>query len=159
MQPMSNKALSSRRMNVGIEEVSVPRYLDRPQIVLTKSGRNELRVSEFNRWAEPLSSGISRVLADVISTYLPNSLIKPKSYATESFDYTVNIEINKFDAVMYRKAELDAWWTIYKGNRIVARGRTKLDNKPRSGYNGIVAEQSSMINTMAEQIARKLIRL
>ncbi len=155
----SDAVISSRRMNVGVEEVTVPQYVDRPQIVVMEAQSNELKVSEFHRWAEPLSSAIRRVLADDISLYLPNSLVKPQTYASESFNYTINVEINKFDAVLGQNVIFDAWWTIFKNGKVVARGRTKQENKLQNGYDGIAAEQSRMINIMAQQIAQKLTKL
>ena len=92
-----DESLSNRKMIIGINDISIPTYVDRPQIVITETDSNELKVSEFNRWAEPLNMSIARVLADDMSLYLPNSLIKPKSYASEDFNYAVTVEINKFD--------------------------------------------------------------
>ena len=49
-------------MIVGMRQVEVPSYLDRRQIMIS-TGRNELAVSEFNQWAEPLKENITRVIA------------------------------------------------------------------------------------------------
>lgn len=152
-------AVSNRKLSVGIEEVSVPKYVDRPQMVVTGTDSNELKVSEFNRWAEPLTSSITRVLADDISQYLPNALVKPKAYSMESFNYTVSVEINKFDAVMDANVTLDAWWTIFKNGNIIARGRTSVSGEVQKGFDGIVEEQSRLIGLMAEQIAVRIAKL
>lgn len=152
-------AVSNRKLNIGIEEVSVPKYVDRPQMVITEAGSSELKVSEFNRWAEPLTSSITRVLADDMSQYLPQALIKPKAYSMEHFNYTVSVEINKFDAIMDNKVMLDAWWTVFKNGNIVARGRTSVSGEPEKGFDGIVGEQSRLINIMAEQISVKIAKL
>ena len=106
--------VSSRRLDVGVEEAFVPKYLDRPQIVTMEAGSSELKMSEFYRWAEPLSSSFSRVLADDLSLYLPKSVVKYKTLSSENFTYTITLEINKMDAVLGRKLELDVWWTVYK---------------------------------------------
>ena len=160
LQPMTdNAAISSRKISVGVEEVSVPRYADRPQIVLVDKDTSELTVSEFNRWGEPLTSSITRVLADDISSYLPNALVKPKNYSMESFNYTISVEINKFDSTIDKKASLDAWWTIFKNGSIAARGRTTLSSTPAQGYDGVVNEQSKLLNEMAQQIAQKIAKL
>lgn len=154
-----NATISSQKVSIGIEEVSVPRYVDRPQIVLVDKDTSELTVSEFNRWGEPLSFSITRVLADDISTYLPNALVKPKNYSMENFNYTVSVEINKFDSTLDKKASLDAWWTILKNGNIAARGRTTLSGVPAQGYDGVVNEQSKLLNEMAQQIAQKIAKL
>ena len=69
-----NITISSQKISIGIEEVAVPRYVDRPQIVLVDKDTSELTVSEFHRWGEPLASSITRVLADDISSYIPNDI-------------------------------------------------------------------------------------
>src|SRR5271157_1862130 len=48
---------------IAIGPVRIPDYLDRPQIVI-RSGKNELKLSEFDRWAGSLESDVSRVLVD-----------------------------------------------------------------------------------------------
>lgn len=154
-----NLAISSRKISIGVEEVSVPRYADRPQIVLVDKDTSELTVSEFNRWGEPLTSSITRVLADDISSYLPNALVKPQNYSMEKFNYTISVEINKFDATINKQATLDAWWTILKNGNAVTRGRTTVSGTPTQGYDGVVNEQSKLLNEMAKQIAEKIAKL
>ena len=56
---------------VGVLPVLLPGPLERPQFV-TWSGPGELRVDEFLRWAEPLDSGVLRVLAEDLETLLPS---------------------------------------------------------------------------------------
>src|SRR5664279_3044471 len=51
---------------IAIGPVRIPDYLDRPQIV-TRSGKNELKLSEFDRWAGSLESDVNRVLVEDIS--------------------------------------------------------------------------------------------
>lgn len=160
LQPaVAETSVSGRKLNIGVEEVSVPKYIDRPQMVVTEAGSSELKVSEFNRWAEPLTASFTRVLADDISLYLPNALVKPKSYASEEFTYTVIVEINKFDAVMDGQVTLDAWWTIYKNGNVAARGRTVVSGEAGKGFDGIVEEQSRLVNEAARQIAGRIAKL
>src|SRR4029453_6538501 len=54
---------------VGVLPVVLPAHLERPQVV-TWSGPGEVRVDEFLRWAEPLDSGVLRVLAEDLETLL-----------------------------------------------------------------------------------------
>ena len=67
----AEKQDSSRgNLIVVIGPIRIPDYLDRPQIV-TRSGKNELHLSEFNRWAGPLDSDIVRVIVEDVSAQLP----------------------------------------------------------------------------------------
>ncbi len=57
-----------RAISIGLGPVTLPEYLDRPQIV-TRTDRNTVLLAEFDRWAEPLSGNVSRTLAENL-TYL-----------------------------------------------------------------------------------------
>src|SRR5208283_2593522 len=60
---------SSHNVVIAVGPVGIPDYLDRPQIV-TRSGKNELKLSEFDRWGGSLEADISRVLVENISSFL-----------------------------------------------------------------------------------------
>ena len=116
-------------------------------------------MSEFYRWAEPLSSSFSRVLADDLSLYLPKSVVKYKTLSSENFTYTITLEINKIDAVLGRKLELDVWWTVYKNGRVAVRDRTRLSSPLGDTYEDLAGRQSALINELAGQIAARLAKM
>ena len=152
-------AISQKNITVGIDEVIVPKYADRPQMVLQEANSSELKISEFNRWAEPLNYAIARILADDLSSYLPKSTIKPRTYMTKKFAYTINVEISKFDIIPNQKVALDSWWTIFKNGNIVYQGRSKFSQPVDGDLNNLVNAQSNLINQTAKEIAQKLTRL
>ena len=83
----TNSSYPSAKTFIGISEVSIPQYLDKPQIVVRDSNNVELFVSEFNRWSEPLGDIIQSTLTNDLAFYLPDATIKPTSYRQEDFDY------------------------------------------------------------------------
>ena len=153
------RPVSQRRMDIGVEEVFIPRYLDRPQIVTMEAGSSELKMSEFYRWGEPLSSSFSRVLADDISVYLPKSVVKFKTLVSENFTYTVTVEVNKMDAFLGQKKQFDAWWRVYKNGRVVARERSRLSAPLTESYEDLAEKESVLIGELAREIAVKLAKL
>src|SRR5688572_6149535 len=46
---------------VGLGPVTLPPYLDRPDIV-TREGENQMRLAELHRWVEPLDSLLTRIM-------------------------------------------------------------------------------------------------
>jgi uncharacterized protein len=56
---------------VGVLPVSLPGFLERPQLVAW-SAPGEVRVDEFRRWAEPLDASVQRVLTEDLETLLPS---------------------------------------------------------------------------------------
>ena len=63
-----------RCVSIGVGPVKVADYLDRPQIV-TRVTPNEVKIAEFDQWAEPLGQNISRVLADNLSALLCTKVV------------------------------------------------------------------------------------
>lgn len=163
LRPVSGveKPLTAYRgFSVGIEEVKVPAYMDKPQIVTERKDSVELNISELNRWSEPLSSMLQRTIADDMAAYLPQTLVKPKNYGREIFDYAVFVEINKFGGVWDENAVLEAWWYVSdKNGKILAREQTYLSVPLGKGYDALVEKQSFMVGELSKQIAEKIIRL
>jgi len=52
-------------VGVGVGPVLMPSYLDRTQIV-TRTASDQVALSMFHRWAEPLEEGIARIVAEQI---------------------------------------------------------------------------------------------
>ncbi len=151
---------SYKGFSVGIEEVKVPVYMDKPQIVTAEKDSVELNVSELNRWSEPLSVMLQRTIADDISSYLPQILVKPKNYGREVFNYTVFVEINKFGGVFGENVVLEAWWNILDRNgQTLTREQTYLTAPLGKGYDVLVEEQGRLVGELSKQIAEKITRL
>ena len=153
------KPVSSRRLNIGVEEAYVPKFLDKPQMVTQKVDTFELNVSEFERWAEPLSSSFSRVLADDISLYLPKSVVKYKTLSSEEFEYALTVEINNWNAILGQKLEMDVWWTVYKNGDVIVRNRSKLSSELGNSYEDLADKQSKLINDLALQISQRFAKM
>src|SRR5919108_2844543 len=59
---------------IGVGPVTLPRYVDRPQIV-TRTSPYELKVAEFDRWGEALDPNFSRVLGENLALLLPSARV------------------------------------------------------------------------------------
>jgi len=57
-----------RAPELGVGPVTLPRYLERTNIV-TRRGM-EMEVAEFDRWVEPLSESVPRAIAANLTTLL-----------------------------------------------------------------------------------------
>lgn len=158
LQPQTNlNVVSNKKFNVGIEAVKIPAYIDKPQIVWQKKDSTELKISELNRWGEPLSEMIQRTVISDLSKLIPYSFIKPKTFSREDFTRIIFIEINRFDAVDGEMAYLEAWWSISNANgEITAQGKTNLSAPITHSYDSYIRTQSILIGQMAEQIAKKI---
>jgi Uncharacterized protein conserved in bacteria len=59
---------------VRIMPVDIPDYLDRPQI-MTRDGKNILKLAEFDRWAGSLGDNITAVLAENLGLLLASDRV------------------------------------------------------------------------------------
>ena len=90
-------------LSVGLGPVTLPDYLDRPQIV-TRTNQNMVQLAEFDRWAGPLSSSVSRILAEEL-TFLLNtdSVVQYPWPASFDVTYQVLVDCYRFDGILGRQ--------------------------------------------------------
>ena len=156
----SEKAVSTTTVSIGVEEARIARYLDKPQIILSEESGVELRISELNRWAEPLSSLIQRTLVDDLSSLLPKASVKSKNQAREKFNYTIFVEINHMDGIFNQSASLEAWYSLINANGdIIGRYQISLNEPLADSYLDYVNAQSKLIQKLAQHIAQKIASL
>ena len=146
--------------DIGVREVKIPDYLDKPQIATLKSGGVEVDISELNRWSESLSTMIQRVVADDLGYNLPKAVVKPRVSAREDFKYLLQIEIGQLDGSWNKTANLEAWWSIAdaSGNLLVQQ-KSSLSVPLGNGYDDLVRAESRLLAELSAQIAPAFARL
>lgn len=139
---------------IGVEDVSIPTYLDRPQIVVRSEEDETLEMAEFHRWAEHLGDVLPRVIGDAVSERAGYPLAKPATLNKDVFSYRLYIEIMRFDAQMDGAAMLDAWWTITdaEGN-VLYRTRSVLVEPVGDSYSDIVKSERFLARKLGFEIA------
>ena len=147
--------VSSKKLNIGIDSVELPDYLDRPQIIVFEQGSPQMKIDETNRWGEALATMVQRTVTTDIAAYLPKATVKSKTALDERFRYLVDIEIVRLDMIGDDGAVLEAWWSVYDddGRRIVQQ-KTALKRKIDGGFDAYVEAESEMIAEMSRQIAQ-----
>jgi uncharacterized protein len=147
---------------IGVGPVTLPRYLDRPQIV-TRSSPYELRLAEFDRWAEALDVNFSRVLADNLALLMPTARVVPlPGPRAIPIDYQVSVDASQFLSQMGGESLLIADWTLFRGEGpAVLANRTSRFSVPAGGpdYAAIVAAMSQTVAGLSREIAEAISRL
>lgn len=83
---------------VSVRDVSIARYLERPQIVRSIDG-NRIDVRSNEWWGEPLAAMFGRVLIEELSQRLPDSVVIQESSAVVAkSDATVAVSLDRMDA-------------------------------------------------------------
>ena len=126
--PEGKKASDDGCVSIGIGPVEIPDYLDQAQIV-TRVTANEIKVAEYERWAEPLKDDFTRVLAKNLSTLLCVKEISFFPWRREiPRDYRIEVKVIRFDGSPGDKVILEAWWRLFSGD-----GKTLLQSR-RSNF-------------------------
>src|SRR6266545_6562930 len=82
---------------VGVGPITLPKYLERPQIV-TRASRNQLTLGEFDRWAESLQENFSSVLVENLALLIPTDHILLNPWpGSATPEYQVRVEVRHFD--------------------------------------------------------------
>jgi uncharacterized lipoprotein YmbA len=81
-----------KRWRVGLRPVEVESYL-RTKFMVVRTGTNEIHFADFDRWAEPLDRGISRVLKETLGSAQNVESVTLNSHGDDALDYEVTIQI------------------------------------------------------------------
>jgi uncharacterized lipoprotein YmbA len=150
-----NHAVESSSLSVVVGPVSVPAAVDRPQIVVS-TGPNQVRVDDYNRWASPLQSNISRVVADNLGSILgtPRVTVFPQALSATA-DYQAAVEVQSFGSALGEAATLDAVWTVrrIKDGKLRVGRTTVREPASERGYDALAAAHSRAAARLSEDIA------
>jgi uncharacterized lipoprotein YmbA len=141
---------------LGVFPTRVADYLDRPQIV-TFLGENSVEIDEYNRWAEPLGAGVTRVLAQELSALLPGWRVIPQPWdpiVPVRAGVVVSVTALGWNAT--GEARLDATWAVLSpnGDAALARGRAVLREEARGkDPAAAAATASALVSALAHDIA------
>ena len=158
--PEENIQYNGKNMFVGIDLIYISGYLDRKEMVTIGNNSTEISMSEFNRWAEPLSNSIQRNIILNMNSYLKNALIRPINAFNKEFDYIVLIYINRLDGEFNKKAYLDAFYSIVdKKGDIITSNKIYLENNLGETYDDLAIQESKLISQLSKEISKKLSKI
>lgn len=149
--------LSSDGPAIMLGPVTLPRYLDRPQIV-TRPSANELSLAEYDRWGGKLDDNVARVLAQDIAVHLNTSrvaIFPREQRLTDAVQ--ISVDISRFEQVGQQggNVELDAQWSLYPADRRgapmvgISRVRTPVSG---SGFAGTAAAMSAALDQLSQEL-------
>jgi uncharacterized lipoprotein YmbA len=139
--------------------MTLPRYVDRPQIV-TRTSPYELKLAEFDRWAEALDTNFSRVLAENLALLLPTArvVMSPWSRSTP-IDYQITVDVIHFVSQVGGDSLLIADWTLFRGEGpdVLTSARSRFTASPSGqDYSAIVAAMSQTVASLSREIGTTL---
>ena len=140
---------------IAVGMVTMPGYLDRIQIV-TRRGRDEIELGEFDLWSDPLRDGATRVLGENLATLLREHRVAvfPRR-ASQRVTYTVAVDVARFEGVRGGDVALEARWRITNGDGtdLTVRRSTFSETTDAPGYGALVAAMSRALGALSRDIA------
>jgi uncharacterized lipoprotein YmbA len=153
-------ATSVSSLMVGVGPVTIPGYLDRLQIV-TRSGEDRVEIWPYDRWAEPVDSGIAQALADAIASRTASERVAVfpwRGSVARLIEYQVVVAVVRFDGSPGRDVTLDTRWRIVgkDAKEIVFRRSMITEPVSGSGFAPLVAAMTRAISALGEEIAHEI---
>ncbi|MBQ9453132.1 MAG: membrane integrity-associated transporter subunit PqiC [Desulfovibrio sp.] len=146
-------------VNLRLAQVSVPQYLDRNGIVSRKKGSTELIVSQFHAWAEPVATGVRRLLQEGLSApLLAVGINVPAPGDDAPAEYTLFVDVQRLDGDFHADAVLEIRWTLKNSNDAILGKGIYADREavPGDTYDALIAAESRMLNRMVAHLAQRL---
>ncbi len=151
-------AEATRDVIVALGPVSIPDYLDRPQIV-TRSGQNELAVDDFHRWAGSLETDITRVLIENLSALLPPDRYHVVSWIQPAQSYTsiahrVAVDVIRFDGTYGDSVSMKVQWAVFRKDReALVMHASIIEPVTGNDYRALVEAMSRVMESLSRDIA------
>jgi uncharacterized protein len=147
-------------LTVGVGPVTLPPYLDRPQLV-TRAGGNRMVLADFDSWVEPLQGMFTRVLGENLALLLGTDdvLLLPQN-RDFALDRQVEVDVTRFDVDDAGNAVLDAKWWVYgrNGEKLLRSGRSTITEPAKADdYTAAAGALSDALGAMSQEIAHAIV--
>lgn len=157
--PEMKRSADEGCLSIGIGPIKIPGYLDQPQIV-TRIGPDEIKLAEFDRWAEPFKDNFTRVLAKDLSNLLCTKAIVVFPWRGGiPIDYRVEMEVLRLDGSLGGDVSLEAWWMVFSGDgkkMVLTRKSTFTEATDGKDYRSLVSAQSRAVAKLSQEIAKTI---
>jgi uncharacterized lipoprotein YmbA len=151
----ANLIPAERGPAIGVGPLTLPGYLDRREIV-TRRGRDEIELGEFDLWSEQLKEGATRVLGEDLAILLRTDRVALLSWrGSHPVQYQVAVEVARFEGAAGLDVTLEARWRILGGDgkELVLRHSTVTEVVGAPGYSALVAAMSRALGALGRDIA------
>ena len=145
---------------LGLGPMRMAEYLNRSQIV-TRGAGAEVKVDEFNRWAEPLTVAFHRVVSTDIDNMMNGVSVLAfpwESAVRNQVNFRLLGDVIRFDADRSGRVILETQWGITaadSGKVVVKPRRTRYETQTGSPHNP--AAVASAMNDVLTKFSRDIV--
>jgi len=144
--------------SIAVGPLDLPTYLSGPLLV-TRIDDNEVRISDSERWAEPLRDNMLRVLAENLSGQLQARVVVFPALLSEEVRLRVPIAVKRFERDSTGAVELRARWSIddVVTGKSLEYGVSTISQPPLGvGGDGSAATMSAALASLSREIAARI---
>jgi len=154
---------------IGVRRLQLAAYLASPSVVVRRGARaQELSLSEFHRWGEPLGEGINRAVAGYLTAGGSFRVVDVAPWPPRAkHDYLIELHVLRFEGVAPQdtaatdgEAHVLATWAIVRprDGEVLARGTTDYRKGGwRVGdYAGLVTLLDAGVYALSADLMRSL---
>lgn len=157
--PSNLPALSKGGAVVRVSPIQLPAYLSSPKMAIRQGGQ-EIVYSEFNRWGEGLDRAIGQILSEsILANPQVSQVALVPAHENLSYDYTVTVNLIRFEGENANAAVLEARWKIIdsESGEIAGSGTTSA-RRPWDGkdYAALAQGLSDNLAELGQDISRAL---
>ena len=148
-------------ISVGVGPITIPGYLTRMRMV-TRQSDSEIKYLETARWAQPLAESLPYAIAGNLDLLLgSDDVVLHPWYRTRQPDYSVEVDIGRFDRGHDGSASIAARWNIRDpdGALLAADSFHQVLPADSTAIAATVEAQSRLVAAMSRQIADALRRV
>lgn len=153
--PPSSQSAATPAAVLGVLRVTVPGWLDRPQIT-GRGAQGQVVTDEYARWGEPVAKGIQRVVAENLAALLPDRRLVTAPFAPgvavhQRVELTIVEAARQSDGSVLVTAR---WAVLDAGGAPVAQGRSSHSARPMAaGPGGTVSGSNEALAALSRDIA------
>lgn len=143
---------------VGVLKVTVPGWIDRPEITRRAEG-GEIVADEFARWGEPIGRGIQRVLTENLAALLPDHRVVAAPFAPSLVvHHRVDVTITEATRQTNGTVLVEARFALVgpKGETLVQQRSSHRARGAVAGSLGAVTGASEALGGLSRDIADAL---
>lgn len=155
--PILTDSLPAKTLRVAM--VEGPNYLNRNNIVSRVKGGPRLILAEFHLWAEPVTNGVQRVIAETLTRPMLErdiSVLPPGT--ANGGDYVLLLDIRRLDGNFDARAVFECHWSVLDRNDKNIGGGIYSAEEMVAGanYDALVGAESALVRGMGEYLAARL---
>jgi uncharacterized lipoprotein YmbA len=153
LTPRSGAQSAAPKQTVALEPIELPGYLEGVEIVERKTD-DEIQHASADRWAEPLSAGLPRTLAQDLDSALAPSEVAVRPHPDASAHVAVFLAVDRFEQVG-GQVELVARWTIRSLAGPAHRGTFRDHAALAAAHTGatVAAQLSGLLTKLSDALA------